>query len=113
LVSNEDQARNEVKRLVDENKWPCLFSASNTTGEKDFEEFFTDSETLDLEKHLNLGIVKNEPLYEEDKLAYFLNAIAQYRTSKQWTKEQIVNLFHEMIPNFGHIETHKYLDSKM
>ena len=113
LVKDEDEARSRVEELMKENKWPCLFSASNTTGEKGFEEFFTDTETLDLEKHVNLGIVKNDPIYEEEKLKYFLKTISEFRETKQWTKEQIVDLFHEMIPNFGHVETHKYLDSKM
>lgn len=34
------------------------------------------------------------------------------KTNKKWSKEEIVALFHDMIPNFGHKETGKYLDSK-
>lgn len=113
LVKNEEEARSKVVELVKDNQWPCLFSESNTTGEKDFEEFFTDSETLDLKKHISLGIVKNQPNFNEQKLERFLNIISLYRSRKQWSKEEIVDLFHEMIPNFGHVETHKYLDSKM
>lgn len=113
LVGSEDEAREKVETLVEEGKWPCLFSKSNTTGEKDFEEFFTSSERLDLEKHFNLGIVKNEAVYNENQLDYFLSCISKFRADKRWTKEEIVDLFHEMIPNFGHVETHKYLDSKM
>lgn len=113
LVNSEDEARDKVETLVKEGKWPCLFSKSNTTGEKDFEEFFTSSERLDLDKHINLGIVKNEAVYNENQLDYFLSCISKFRADKRWTKEEIVDLFHEMIPNFGHVETHKYLDSKM
>jgi FlaA1/EpsC-like NDP-sugar epimerase len=112
-VKTEDEARERVNELSQNGQWPCLFSESNTTGEKGFEEFFTENETLDLEKHINLGIVKNEPLFDEDKLNLFLSKISEMRNNHSWSKEEIVDLFHYMIPNFGHVETHKYLDSKM
>mgnify|MGYP000002871524 CR=1 FL=1 len=112
-VASEDEAREQVDQLSKNNEWPCLFSESNTTGEKSFEEFFTETETLDLEKHNNLGIVKNEAVFNQEKLNVFLNKIKTLREDKKWSKEEIVDLFHYMIPNFGHVETHKYLDSKM
>lgn len=113
LCASEDQARELVKTLPDQGKWPCLFAASDTTGEKDFEEFFTDKEILDMQRFTNLGVIKNELIYDETKLALFENTIAQMKQSKQWTKQQVVELFHQMIPDFGHKETGKYLDGKM
>lgn len=113
LCESEDEARTNVLALAKQKKWPCVFSKSNTTGEKSFEEFFTEKETLDLTKHINLGIVKNEPLYNQEKLTTFLSTINNLRANKKWSKQEIVDLFHYMIPNFGHQETHKYLDSKM
>lgn len=113
LCETEEEARTLVKTLPAEGKWPCLFTKSDTTGEKDFEEFFTDNETLDMQRFENLGIVKNEPMYDESKLTHFEEKIAQMKAEKRWSKEDIVDLFFEMIPNFGHKETGKYLDSKM
>lgn len=113
ICENEDEARALVNILPQQGKWPCLFTASDTTGEKDFEEFFTDQETLDLEKFNNLGIIKNEPIYEEEKLQLFSTKIAQFKETKKWDKEAIVSLFHKMIPDFGHKDTGKYLDAKM
>ncbi len=113
IVKDEDEARDKVSKLVKEGKWPCLFSESNTTGEKKFEEFYTANELIDMEKHINLGVVKNEHQIDEDKLSYFLNKINEFRVNRAWDKEEIVELFNEMIPNFTHIETNKYLDSKM
>lgn len=113
LCGTEDEARELAKTLPEQGKWPCLFTASDTTGEKDFEEFFTDKETLDMQRFTNLGIIKNEPLYDETKLALFEQTIAQMKQKKQWTKQQIVELFYQMIPDFGHKETGKYLDGKM
>ncbi|MGE6433025.1 UDP-N-acetylglucosamine 4,6-dehydratase [Shewanella baltica] len=113
LCDNEDEARELAKTLPAQGKWPCLFTSSDTTGEKDFEEFFTDKETLDMARFENLGVIKNELLYQQELLTSFEQQIAGYKHDKAWTKEQIVELFHQMIPGFGHKETGKNLDSKM
>ena len=113
ICQSEDEARELVKTLPQENKWPCLFTESDTTGEKDFEEFFTEKEVLDMERFDNLGVIKNELNVEEDKLLLFSSTIQDLKKSKSWTKDEIVDLFHKMIPNFGHKETGKYLDAKM
>ena len=113
LCENEDEARVLAETLPQKGKWPCLFTPSDTTGEKDFEEFFTDSEKLDLDKFINLGIIKNDPYFEMEKTAHFTNTIQSMKNSGSWTKEQLVNLFFEMIPDFDYVEKGKYLDAKM
>jgi FlaA1/EpsC-like NDP-sugar epimerase len=107
LSVNPEQSRREVE------VWPCLFTKSDTTGEKDFEEFFTDKETLDMQRFENLGVIKNVLNIEHDKLKIFEKTISKLRVNKQWNKEQIVVLFFKMIPDFGHKEVGRYLDSKM
>lgn len=113
LCRDEDEARELSKTLPAQGKWPCLFSASDTTGEKDFEEFFTDKETLDMERFKNFGIIKNEALFDEELLNEFADKINSMKKNQEWSKEQIVELFFKMIPDFGHKETGKYLDAKM
>ena len=113
LCKDEDEARSEVTKLVSEKKWPCLFSESNTTGEKSYEEFYTENETLNMETYNKLGVIKNQPSFDDEKLTHFLDTISKMRTSKKWNKEEIIALFHHMIPNFGHVEANKFLDSKM
>ncbi|WP_286761133.1 UDP-N-acetylglucosamine 4,6-dehydratase [Salegentibacter sp. UBA1130] len=113
ICSSEEEARSLIDTLSLENKWPCLFTKSDTTGEKDFEEFFTDNEILDLNRFRNLGIIKNELENEIDKIEYFEKSIKEKRTSLDWNKKEVVDLFFEMIPGFGHQEKGKYLDSKM
>lgn len=113
LCESEEEARELVHSLPKEGKWPCLFTKSDTTGEKDFEEFFTDKETLDMTRFNNLGVIKNELVVEEDKLNLFENTLSELKSAKKWNKEEIVDLFFKMIPDFGHKETGKYLDSKM
>jgi UDP-N-acetylglucosamine 4,6-dehydratase len=113
LCKDEEEARNLVKTLPEQGKWPCLFTGSDTTGEKDFEEFFTNEEVLDLDRFENLGIIKNELNVEEEKLNHFEDKIKELRNIKVWKKDDIVNIFFKMIPGFRHKETGKYLDSKM
>ena len=113
LCKDEDEARVLVETLPQEGKWPCLFASSDTTGEKDFEEFFTDKENLDMERFENLGVIKKELNIEEDKLNLFETKINELKTARKWNKEEIVKLFFTVIPDFGHKETGKYLDSKM
>ena len=113
LCKDEEEARVLVKTLPKEGKWPCLFTSSDTTGEKDFEEFFTDSEVLDMNRFENLGVIKNEAIYDEAKLNHFETIIKKYKQKLSWTKEDIVKEFFTMIPDFGHKETGKYLDGKM
>lgn len=113
LCASEDEARELAKTLPDEGKWPCLFTSSDTTGEKDFEEFFTEQETLDMARFENLGIIKNEAVFDEQLLAEFEERIDAMKRDLAWTKQDLVSLFYLMIPDFGHKETGKYLDGKM
>ena len=113
LCKDEEEARELMKVVPQEGKWPCLFTKSDTTGEKDIEEFYTDEETLDMTRFNKLGIIKNELNVEQVKLKNFEEEIANWREAKNWDKNSIVRLFQKMIPNFMHKETGKYLDSKM
>lgn len=113
LCASEDEARKLAETLPDQGKWPCLFNDSDTTGEKDFEEFFTENETLDMTRFHNMGVIKNEPVFDNQALEEFTQYIDARKNSMSWTKEEIVTLFYKMIPDFGHKETGKYLDGKM
>jgi FlaA1/EpsC-like NDP-sugar epimerase len=113
LCSTEDEARELIKTLPEQGKWPCLFTNTDTTGEKDFEEFFTGKETLDMERFENLGVIKNIPVFDEAKLNQFENIINKLRSSLSWTKQQIVDQFFMMIPDFDYEDKGKYLDGKM
>tara|TARA_R110001599_G_scaffold326067_1_gene538491 strand:- start:16791 stop:17978 length:1188 start_codon:yes stop_codon:yes gene_type:complete len=113
ICQTEDEARQLVHTLPENGQWPCLFVQSDTTGEKDFEEFFTDKEILDMERFENLGVIKNDPIYNAELIDFFEQTIGRLKTSLAWDKQQIVELFQQIIPAFGHKETGKYLDSKM
>jgi FlaA1/EpsC-like NDP-sugar epimerase len=113
LCTTEAEAREMAKELPLKGMWPCLFTPSDTTGEKDFEEFYTDKETIDLNRFINLGIIKNGLNHTAELLDFFLERIDFYKSRGWWSKEELVGLFQQLIPDFGHLEKGKYLDSKM
>jgi len=113
LCGTEDEARARVPELEPEGKWPCYFFDSDTTGEKDFEEFFTDQETLDINRFRSIGIIKNSLVADDPRPNRFLTEIDAMKSRRQWTKEEIVGLFEEMLPELKHKETHKNLDQRM
>ena len=113
MCDSENEARELAKILPSKGKWPCYFSPSDTTGEKDFEEFFTEGETLDLERFKQLGIVKSKLQFDDALLNRFLEDIDNLRSQGLWTKESLVEFFYELLPEFKHLETGKYLDAKM
>jgi FlaA1/EpsC-like NDP-sugar epimerase len=110
---SEDEARDRAEELIANKQWPCYFFKSDTTGEKDFEEFFTDNEDLDMERFETVGVIKNQPDFDEAKLDDFMSGIETLREKGTWTKDDIVKLYFGLLPEFAHKETGKYLDQRM
>jgi NADPH:quinone reductase-like Zn-dependent oxidoreductase len=94
----EDEARQRVRELKQQKKYPVYFFKSDTTGEKDFEEFYTDKETLDMARFCSIGVIKNEPDYDETKLTLFTETIRAMRISNSWNRSQLIDLFNDVIP---------------
>lgn len=110
---SEDEARERAPELIAKKQWPCYFFSSDTSGEKDFEEFFTANEVLDMSLFDSVVVIKNSPIFDDKKLKYFIDTIEAIRRQPTWDKPEIVALFNTMIPDFAHIETGKYLDGRM
>jgi len=111
--NSEDEARDRAEELIVKKQWPCYFFKSDTTGEKDFEEFFTDNEDLDMARFETVGVIRNQPNFDEAKLDDFMNGIDTLRSKAIWTKDDIVKLYYGLLPEFAHKETGKYLDQRM
>lgn len=111
--ASEDEARGRAAELIAARRWPCYFFASDTTGEKDFEEFFTERETLDMDRFRSLGVISNDPSFDGGKLDRFMLRIRQMLAAGSWCRGELVDLFNEMIPEFNHRETGKFLDGRM
>jgi|TARA_B100001093_G_scaffold19033_1_gene17227 FlaA1/EpsC-like NDP-sugar epimerase len=113
ICSSEEEARELIKTLPEQGKWPCLFTKSDTTGEKDFEEFYTDKETLDMNKFENFGVIKNQPEYDDNHLNGFEDEINKLKLSSNWNKKLIISEFFKLIPGFKYVDKEKYLNGKM
>ena len=113
ICKTEDEARELVKTLPAQKKWPCFFTNSNTTGEKETEEFFTENEEVDMNMFINLGIIKNNLENHNKVLNDFESAINKLKSNMMWDKKSIINEFNKLIPNFKYYDKKKYLDGKM
>ena len=93
--------------------YPCEFFGSDTSGEKTFEEFYTDTDVKDETTFVNLGAVKNSkkrPVEEVEAIFANLRKVFATPTS---TKADVIEVLKEYLPNFQHIEKGKSLDSRM
>ena len=66
-----------------------------------------------MERFESIGVIRNDPNYDETKLKHFVATIDRILTQPTWDKPELVELFNQMIPEFQHKETGKYLDSRM
>ena len=110
---SEHEARSKATELIKDKKWPCYFFESDTSGEKGFEEFYTHKETLELDKFEGIGVIKNEKDFSEPLLSQFEAEILRLQKTSSYNKNLMLNAFKILIDDFAHIETGKYLDSKM
>jgi FlaA1/EpsC-like NDP-sugar epimerase len=110
---NEEESRLSAKKLIKQKKWPVHLFKTDTTGEKSFEEFYEEKEECNFSKFLTIGIINNLLYLSEDTLNAFLEEIDSLKTNNSWTKEDLVSLFENTLPNFKHFEEGKNLDQKM
>ena len=111
--ATESEARDRAEELIKKKQWPCYFFKSDTTGEKDFEEFFTEAENLDMTRFQTVGVIQNDAKFDDHKLNEFMDGIEALRANGIWAKEDIVKLYFGLLPDFAHKETGKYLDQRM
>lgn len=111
--STEHESRERAEELIRNGRWPCYFFKSDTSGEKDFEEFFTENEDLNMLRFKDIGVISNLPIYDGEKLDFFYRKIADFRNLSSWNKQHLIELFEYMLPNLDHKETGKYLDQRM
>ena len=113
---SDEEAIDKAEELKQgNNHYPVHFSKSNTSGEKAYEEFVTDTETADMNRFSSLGVITGKAIPDKEKIATLfekLNAAFSAEGTPA-DKEKIVNILHEYLPNFEHIETGRSLDSKM
>jgi len=112
--SSDEEAIAKAVDLKDgSHKYPVHYSGSNTSGEKAYEEFYTDTEKVDMTRLNSLGVVTGKDIPDKAKVKALFEKLTAVFAKENTTKEEVVAIMAEYLPNFEHIETGKSLDSKM
>ena len=113
ICSTEEEARNSAEKSISNMKWPCYFSESDTTGEKEIEEFYALGDNVDLDQFERIGVLQNDTSANTELLEDFYGKICKMVDGGAASKSDIVDLFKAILPEFNHRETGKYLDQQM
>lgn len=112
-ASDEEAIEKAVELQKGSKLYPVHYSESNTSGEKGFEEFFTEEEKVDMSRFDALGTIKDKEIPNVEKVNILFEKLEKAFENVDVTKEEIVSIIKEYLPNFEHIEMGKSLDSKM
>ncbi|MDY2590729.1 MAG: polysaccharide biosynthesis protein, partial [Agathobacter sp.] len=112
--ASDEEAIDKAEGLKNGSKdYPVHYSGSNTSGEKAFEEFFTDEENVDMIRFESLGVITDKEIPNVQKIEVIMSELDAAFERLDLTKEEIVDIIKNYLPNFEHIEKGKSLDSKM
>ena len=110
---SDDDARNKATSMSIEDPHPVYFFTSDTSGEKLYEEFYTDTDEVDMIKYEGMGVIKNAVKPSKTQIENCINELQMLMQSDAYDKSAIVSLMKKHLPDFEHIETGKSLDQKM
>lgn len=114
LCESEDEARRYLRSgEAADDAWPLFVFSSDTTGEKPFEEFYTNEEDVDWEQFSQIGVVKNRFDVDPNTLSHFVRRIEELLASRKWTKNDLVEAYSWLLPYFAHKEMGRSLDERM
>jgi FlaA1/EpsC-like NDP-sugar epimerase len=113
ICSSEIEAKKSASVLSHSSPYPLFFFESNTSGEKLYEEFYTDKDFLDMVAYDSLGVIKNARRIGISEIETCLNDIKHVFNKKNYSKEDILTVLKNYLPDFHHIETGRCLDAKM
>lgn len=118
LSKQEMHSDDEAKRIAhemadDETNYPVVYTASNTTGEKAYEEFYIPGEQVNMERFMSLGVVEQTERRSMNEVVNFFDELQQIFASPAFTKAEVVTAIKAFLPNFEHEEKGKNLDQKM
>ena len=112
--SSDEEAIDKAENLKNgSNLYPVHYSVSDTSGEKPFEEFVTDTETADMERFSSLGVITGKVIPDKERIKKLFVDLNAAFDKEETTKEEVIQIMKDYLPNFEHIETGKSLDSKM
>jgi len=113
IYFNNEQEAIQFNIDKNNNNYPVNLFTTNTSGEKLFEEFYTDSEDVDLYTFNSLGIISINNRSLVDKQNELITSINALFAREKLIKSNIIDWLNSYIPEFQHIETGNKLDNKM
>lgn len=114
LCKSDLEAMEKANELgEDATEYPVYFSKSNTSGEKLFEEFYTENEQVDMDRLQALGVIVQKKCPNKESVLTLLSDLETVFLKDNLNKEDVVHIMQEYLPEFEHIETGKTLDTKM
>ena len=111
--SDEEAIKKAEDLKSGSNLYPVYYAASDTSGEKPFEEFVTETETADMDRFSSLGVITGKQIPNKERLEMFFKTFNAVFDKASTTKEEVIKIMRDYLPNFEHIETGKFLDNKM
>lgn len=112
-LTDEEAKRFAANMKVEDKKYPVVYFKSDTTGEKDFEEFYVEGEAKDMNRFSSLGVILSKEYRDKKEVNNFLSRLEDVFSRNDFTKAEIVSCLKEFLPNFEHEEKGKNLDQKM
>ncbi|MDB4131626.1 polysaccharide biosynthesis protein [Flavobacteriaceae bacterium] len=110
LVNSEKEAK-EFDINNNPGKYPIYFFKTDTSGEKTYEEFYTEDEDYNINTYDSLGFINTSDVeISFEKVKKDFDAVFSNINSN---KLDIIKVIKKYIPDFMHIETGKHLDQKM
>lgn len=114
FCDTENEARQKANRITEDSRsYPLYLFASDTSGEKLFEEFFSKDENPDFERFSSLGVINSSVRKSPKWAADLVHNLRVNFDDESMTKQDLVRLISKYVDNFNHIETGKSLDDKM
>jgi FlaA1/EpsC-like NDP-sugar epimerase len=109
----EEEARTVARLVRGAREWPCYFFDSDTTGEKEFEEFYTSSEPVSWKPYNGMGIARIVTQAKMELREQFITRLNSFRERNEWSKSDILNCVEILLPTFAHLERGRHLDNRM
>jgi len=110
MCSSDDEAKQFAPT---DSEWPVIYTGSNTTGEKAYEEFFIEGEDLNMNRFQSLGVIEKTTRRSMEDVMSLFDELAGIFAEPNFTKAEVVAAIERFLPNFEHDEKGKNLDSKM
>ncbi len=110
---SDAEAIEKSRNWTEGKPYPVYFSASDTSGEKAFEEFYISGEAVDMERFSSLGVITDKKIPNRGAVTDLIRTLDNAFENEKCTKADVVKIMSDYLPNFEHIETGKSLDWKM